>query len=693
MRIVFASLFLLCESTIFAQSNIADMLSPDLSKRLVVYCESGCMEYEVFNGEDLLIGRSLLGISLNDNTQIGVNDDVTEVEESAHQGVISSRLSERAEQVDNYSQLVIKACNNGNDFVVTIRLYDEGLAIKYEVCGSCFVAMNSDNTTFDISAHNVQVYAETGTESGYFLKDADGETIKSLTPFFATCNDWSFTFNEAANDGIAEKASVICNNGIVSLVQKNNGGIQWSTPWRYVVWGKTPIEMIEGKYILRSLNEECSESADWIVPGKVFRSLSQDTNVFFTDSVAGAIDFAADMNFQYVLLDAGWYGLGYSYESSAASNPLQPVATFDIEETVNHARDKDIGIIAYVNQAAWYGYDNEQIINTYSDWGIQGVKMGFMDGLSEGGLKRIYTNARRAFDRQMLLNVHDNMRPTGVERALPNLMTTEGIRGDEHFREATFTSTHDMLLPFTRFMSGPADYTIIYPGYSDVPTTITQLRTTKGHQLALSVIYFSPLQHIFWYGKYWMYLTHPVETEFFKSLETVWDDYKIIDGEPGKYFTIARNSKDRWFLASATDAAERNKDIDLGFLDGGLYTATLYEDNGNNGISKRTVDNLTRQSCLTFSLASNGGCVAIIEKQEYATSMTDAVNNDLAVFPHGEEILLPDMASNVYIYSLNGSLISMLHNVETIPTVNLQHGIYIVRVVTSGKVIIRKIRI
>lgn len=190
-----------------------------------------------------------------------------------------------------------------------------------------------------------------------------------------------------------------------------------------------------------------------------------------------------------------------------------------------------------------------------------------------------------------------------------------------------------------------------------------------------------------------MYLTHPVEIEFFKSLETVWDDYKIIDGEPGKYFTIARNSKDRWFLASATDAAERNKDIDLGFLDGGLYTATLYEDNGNNGISKRTVDNLTRQSCLTFSLASNGGCVAIIEKQEYATSMTDAVNNDLAVFPHGEEILLPDMASNVYIYSLNGSLISMLHNVETIPTVNLQHGIYIVRVVTSGKVIIRKIRI
>lgn len=693
MKIGFIILFLLCVSAVFAQNNIADMLSPDMSKMLVVTCRSGRMEYEVFSGEEVLIGRSLLGISLNDNTQIGIGDEVKSVEESAYNGVLSSRLSERAWQPDNYSQLIVKTRNNGNDIAVTIRLYDEGLAIRYNVSGTYSVAMSRDNTTFDISAHNAQVYVETGTESGYTPRDANDGTIRSLTPFFATSSNWSFTFNEAANDGIADKAAVISNNGVVSLVQKNVGGTQWLTPWRYVVWGRTPTEMIEGKYIMRSLNDECSEPTEWIVPGKVFRSLSQGTNVFYTDSVAGAIDFAADMNFQYVLLDAGWYGLGYSYESSASSNPLQPVATFDIDETVSHASDKGVGIIAYVNQAAWNVYNNEQIINTYSEWGIKGIKMGFMDGLSESGLRRIYANARRAFDKRMLLNVHDNMRPTGVEHTLPNLMTTEGIRGDEHFREASFTAEHDMMLPFTRFMSGPADYTIIYPGYTSASTTITQLRTTKGHQLALSVIYFSPLQHIFWYGKYWMYLTHPVETEFFKSLVTVWDDYKIIDGMPGRYFTIARRSNDRWFLASATDAEQRNKNIDLNFLDGGVYTATLYEDNGNNGIVKRTVNNLTCHSKLSFTLAANGGSVAIIDPQDKATSMSDEVSTDSAIYPVGEEILLPDNASEVYIYSLNGSLIRVLHNAGTIPTVGLQRGVYIVRVVSGGRTITKKIRI
>ena len=217
-----------------------------------------------------------------------------------------------------------------------------------------------------------------------------------------------------------------------------------------------------------------------------------------------------------------------------------------------------------------------------------------------------------AAQRKMFVNVHDEMRPTGTEAVLKNLFTMEGIRGNEYTDN---TSYHTMLLPFTRFMAGAADYTVCYQGYPfNLNGKVCNMQNTKAHQMALSVIFFSPLQHIFWYGKPELY-TKENEIEFFRDLPTVWDDFKIFGGEPGKYFMIARRSGKKWYFAAANNQA-RIIELPLDFLGKKKkYTAKIFEDSGKNEISVREIDNLDEIDSLKFNLMSNGGVTVIFSSK------------------------------------------------------------------------------
>lgn len=597
------AIFVLTAILAKAAYNWQIVLSPD-SNLQFIFDYSDEFVYTVERGNSTIISSSSLGIVLGGTTSVTLTNGVLLSSKiDSYEGKIQTHLGERSEWNDEYNNANFRFTNDYIDtFEIEIRVYNEGFAFRYVIENEENITLSSDNSTINFSGLDLTFYSESGYETGYTQRSSTS-SFSTLTPMFAYNDTIAVTVNEAANT-MFSKAKISVSNSVVSFSQ-SSGTITSDliTPWRYVVVADNPNEMIEGKYIMYSLNVDEGLDDSWIIPGKVFRSLEGST-YFYTDSVKASIDFASLMNFEYVLLDAGWYGLGYSYESSADSNPFETVEDLDIETAVDYADENNVGLILYVNNTAWNNYDNDAIFDTYSAWGVKGIKMGYMQYTTASGMKKFYANVERAYDHEMFLNIHDAVRPTGVERTWPNLLTTEGIRGNENFP----SSEHNMLLPYTRFMTGAADYTICYAGYptDQIASKVAAMTQTKGHQMALSVIYFSPLQHVLWYGKHWWYETLPDEIAFFRDLVTVWDDFEVLAGAPGSHFAIARRSDDKWFVAAAT-VDERNLSLPLDFLSATDYSATVYEDDGNSGVKISTIKDISSASTLDFPLLA-GGC-------------------------------------------------------------------------------------
>ena len=243
---------------------------------------------------------------------------------------------------------------------------------------------------------------------------------------------------------------------------------------------------------------------------------------------------------------------------------------------IDYAQKSGIGIVLYVNRRA-LERQLDEILPLYEKWGVKGVKYGFVQVGSQKWTTWLHEAVRKAAHHHLMVDIHDEYRPTGYSRTYPNLMTQEGIRGNECMP----TADENLILPFTRMLAGAGDYTICY--YNN------RIKTTHAHQLAASVVYYSPWQFLFWYDTPSKYQGEP-EIEFFEHLPTVWDDTKVINGKIGRYITIARRNGKEWYVASMNGLNESVLDIPLAFLEEGeKYVAHIYEDAGPGDKSRTHV--------------------------------------------------------------------------------------------------------
>ena len=244
-----------------------------------------------------------------------------------------------------------------------------------------------------------------------------------------------------------------------------------------------------------------------------------------------------------------------------------------------YAKSKGIGVWVYVNQRALQNHLDE-ILPLYQSWGVAGIKFGFVNVGSYRWTTWLHDAVKKCAQYHLMVDIHDEYRPTGFSRTYPNLLTQEGVRGNEEMPDAN----NNTVLPFTRFLCGPADYTICYYHRPELKPRLAEtqnarvLKTTSMHQMALSVVYYSPLQFMYWYDKPEDSKDEP-ELEFFDHVPTVWDDSKVLDGEIGKYITVARRKGDDWFVGSITNNDQRSLNIPLKFLTvGKKYLASIYYD-------------------------------------------------------------------------------------------------------------------
>ena len=378
----------------------------------------------------------------------------------------------------------------------------------------------------------------------------------------------------------------------ISMFDTANIITAYDMPWRFIMVGEKAINLINNKQMVLNLNAPCQiQDTSWIKPGKAFRVCRLDMKTCME-----AVDFCVDRGLQYIELDANWYGP----EKNMSSSALRVAANRDIDmsKLCQYAKSKGIGVWLYVNQRDLYK-ELVQILPLYEMWGISGIKFGFVQVGSQQWTTWLHEAVKKCADHHIMVDIHDEYRPTGWSRTYPNLMTQEGIGGNEEMPDAE----HNTILPFTRFLCGPADYT---PCYFN-----GRVKNTKAHQLAMPVVYYSPITFLYWYDLPDVYKGEK-ELDFWKHCPTVWDESKALAGEIGEYIIQARRTGNDWFVGAMNGLQAR--DITLNTADflqkGKKYRVEIYNDDPflqtRTKVSS-TVVNVKAGKQLKLHLQASGG--------------------------------------------------------------------------------------
>lgn len=478
---------------------------------------------------------------------------------------------------------------------VEVRAYDEGLAFRYffpEHPAAIFHKVTEDLTDYTFP-EGTMAWSEKWAQSKFdytpvdsiqrpveralTLETPSGQWIALLD---ADVDDWCLTKFRARADKPNTLSSVMYSP--VDIVT------YYATPWKIIMTADTPGKLIENNDIVNNLNPPAQGDFSWVKPGKIMRS------PISTDMGMATIDFCAEHNIPYMLYDWQWYMPCTSHDGDAT----KVVPTLDMQRVIDYGKEKGVGVWLYVNQHALMKQMDE-LFPLLKEWGVVGVKSGFVQYASHRWATWLHDMVRKAAENGLMMNIHDEFRPSGFSRTYPNLLTQEGICGNEEFPDAT----HNVTLPFTRMLNGAADYTICYFD--------PRLKNTHAHQLAASLVFYSPLQTIFWYDNPTRYNGEP-EVKWFEDLETVFDDTKVLSGYPGKGITIARKKGETWWIGSLANNDGGKEQIDLSFLTPGKrYTAEIYEDGGDE-IKTKTKVKITNKKVsakdkLKFNLKPRGG--------------------------------------------------------------------------------------
>jgi len=511
-------------------------------------------------------------------------------------------FGERSTVKDAYKGLTLHfAKADGSDYRLDIefRAYDAGIAFRYLLPmhpTALYHRLKADNTEFAFPA-GTQAWYHQWAQAQYELRpleDWDDECERPLTLKLA--DDLYAAVGEAGVVDFPRGKLRLLRPGILAVALNDNATdlvTPYAMPWRVIMASDRLGGLLEGNDIFLNLNEASAlEDTGWIKPGKIIRETRLTTENSFA-----CIDFAARHGIEYILYDWLWYGPAYEF-STDATTVEKPI---DLPAVVRYGEEKGVGVWVYVNQHALQT-QGASIFPVYEQWGLKGVKFGFVQFTSQHWANWVHGLVREAAKSHIMVNIHDEYRPTGYSRTYPNLLTQEGICGNEEWPSAT----HNTILPFTRMLCGAADYTVCYFD--------PRLKNTHAHQLALPVLYFSPLQTLYWYDTPERIKEVP-ELAFFDKVPTVWDETCVVDDHIGVSAAIARRSGQEWYLGLIGNDDARTVTLGTDFLTPGeKYLMTVFTDDPS-------VDTPTQVAVrrfvvrggqtLPFSLQPRGGAAAI----------------------------------------------------------------------------------
>ena len=408
-----------------------------------------------------------------------------------------------------------------------------------------------------------------------------------------------------------------------------------SLPWRAVVITERDADILNSDMAQR-LAPECRLSdTSWIQPGKVAWDWWNNCNVTGVDFQSGMntdtylyyIDFAAKNKIEYIIIDEGWSG------KESLMEDLIP--EIDLPRLIAYGQKKGVGIILWSSWRNLIGNDplsnmtvTDKVMKHYADMGIKGFKVDFFDRDDQQVIASAYKVAESAAKYHLHLDYH-GMKAFGIQRAYPNILNFEGVKGLENSKWEPREGNgplhdqprYDVTASYLRMLAGPMDYTPgamvnamkdHFFGNNNHPMS----QGTRVHQMAMYVTFEAPLQMLA--DSPTKYMQNQACTDFIARIPTTFDETVAIDGQLGEYTVIARRKGSTWYIAAMTDWTERDIDLPLHFLGDGAYQAEIFAD-GVNALKDATDYRQSRQTVkkedsLRIHLSSGGGWVAILNQ-------------------------------------------------------------------------------
>lgn len=550
--------------------------------------------------------------------------------------------TKRSEIHEHYNQRVI-TYSGGLELVV--RVYDQGVAYRYRGLPAgkldhedYLVRLDPDTKLFyptetSFYSHNERTYnvgrpAELTPKLASLPALAELPSGEYLWLNESDLHDFPGLWLDASEDGLygahpglpneirdtSDREQAITRHK--HLAELEAGA---KTPWRLFGVAEQAHDLLDNQ--LTFLTAAPAEGDfSWVRPGQVawdWYNALMLTGVDFESGVNTAsykyfVDFASENEIPYVILDEGW---------SPTLDLLTQVPEVDVKEIIAYAEARGVGIILWV---LWEPLmdDLDNILATYAEWGVRGVKVDFLQRDDQLMVNHYWDMARVAAEHELLVNFHGSYKPAGLHRTYPNVITREGLKGLEWYKFGNPGSKvgpdHNCTLPFIRMVAGPMDFT---PGamsnaqldahqYNfEHPTSLG----TRCHQLAMYVVYESPLQMLA--DSPTSYEAEPEITDFITGIPTVWEQTWPLAGAVGDYAAVARLAKNGdYYLAALNDWDARELKVQLDFLPPGDYRIEIFQDGPNHVRHaedyQRTVGSVAAGQTLTLPLGQGGGWVA-----------------------------------------------------------------------------------
>ena len=643
--------------------------SPDGKIQLTVSDDNG-PSYSVHFNDQLVINNSRLGLAFKETAAFDQSFQIKNHKNNQHNSTWQLPWGERKNVKDVHNELTVEFTSQrkrANHYSVRFRVFNDGLGFRYEVAkqaGLDKVEIIDESTEFVVNQYNTAtawwIPSRGWNRYEYIYKTSPLTDVdRAHTPFtFKLANGTHLSIHEAAlvdyaamtinqqRDGTLKADLTPWSDGTLVKTQTD-----FKSPWRTIQISKDAVGLLNSDLILNLNEPNKLGDVTWVEPGKyigIWWGMHIKENTWGSGDKHGAttsetlryMDFAAKYNFKGVLVEGwniGWDGSWF--DNGDVFSFTQSYDDFDIEKVTQYGKSKDVRLIGHhETSGSVSNYRNQMAAayDLYQQHGVSQIKTGYV---ADGGMiKRIDENGivrhewhdsqftigeylhsvTEAAKRKISINTHEPIKDTGLRRTYPNWISREGARGQEFnaWGNPPNPPEHTTILPFTRMLAGPMDFTpgIFNLSFNGLGGKTNRPQTTLAKQLALYVVLYSPIQMAADLPR--NYEANLPAFQFILDVPTDWQDSKAIAGEVAEYVVFTRQERDGndWYLGALTDEKAREITISLDFLDSSTrYQAQIYRDGENAEWVNNPYDivienqNVTSKDSLTLKLAKSGG--------------------------------------------------------------------------------------
>ncbi len=635
--------------------------SPDKRTNVSITIGNDFLKYSVTQDDVIIINDSPITMELSDGKILGANPVVRNYDSKTVDKLIKAEFYKKEYVEDYYNELTIRFKGSYN---VEFRAYNDGVAYRFCTVFPKPITIVREGVSYnfedDYTAH-IPYVNERRSELDFLQKQFFNsfENTYTITPISkmehdriafmpvmvslkdgkkvviteSDLEDYPGTFLRKNNVGNSlagihapyPKTEVQGGHNMLQYVVKENENFiarvqgTRSFPWRCMIISSEDKELLNNDMVYRLASPSRVEDISWIVPGKVAWEWWNAWNIKGVDFESGVnndtykhyIDFASEYGIEYVILDEGW-------AVNKKADLFDVVPEIDIIELVEYAESKGVGIVL------WAGYvamdrDMEEVCKYYSEIGVKGFKVDFMDRDDQKAVNFYYRMAEYAAKYHLIVDFHGAYKPTGLNRTFPNVLNFEGVFGLEQVKwgQDIDLVTYETTIPFIRMLAGPMDYTqgAMHNANKDNYRAVWSEPMSQGtrcRQLAEYVIFESPFNMLCDCPS--NYRDEEECTDFIADIPTIWDETIALDGKVGEYTVIARRSGDRWYVGGITNWEEREIEIDLSELELKNTQAIEFRDgvNANKIASDYSKNNITIENNIYKAQMKKGGGFVLI---------------------------------------------------------------------------------